>query len=124
MLLEQNVEAAPLKPLHQLLESRADPICRGVASAAEGPSPAGHLSDEKEGPRRRPPRDSAGNRNGGGGEPRKSDFRRRPFAMLIATLLLAAVAVGGYVYWDSARHLATTDDGNINQQLGAKQARP
>jgi membrane fusion protein (multidrug efflux system) len=44
--------------------------------------------------------------------PRKSLFRR-PLVLSLGALLLVSVAVGGYVYWDSASHFVTTDDAFI-----------
>jgi membrane fusion protein (multidrug efflux system) len=44
--------------------------------------------------------------------PRKGRLRR-PLALSLGALLLASVAGGGYLYWDSASHFETTDDAFI-----------
>jgi membrane fusion protein (multidrug efflux system) len=43
-------------------------------------------------------------------------FYRRPIEVLIGLIALVAVAIGGYVYWDYARHFETTDDAFIDSR--------
>ena len=49
---------------------------------------------------------------GKGDTPRKGASRRR-LALSLGALLLASVALGGYIYWDNASHYESTDDAFI-----------
>jgi membrane fusion protein (multidrug efflux system) len=40
-------------------------------------------------------------------------WRRHPFAVALGLFICAVAAAGGYVYWDYARHFASTDDSFI-----------
>ena len=47
------------------------------------------------------------------GDGSRANRPRRPLRASLAALLLASVAGGGYLYWDSASHYETTDDAFI-----------
>src|SRR5580658_546656 len=49
---------------------------------------------------------------GKGASPRKA-WSRRPSVLALGAVLLAAVAGGGYLYWDNASHFEATDDAFI-----------
>jgi membrane fusion protein (multidrug efflux system) len=74
------------------------PLSRDVPRETNGrpapPAPDGHGAPDKQDTPRK-------------GKP------RRPLALSLGALLLASVAGGGYVYWDSASHFQSTDDAFI-----------
>ena len=43
-------------------------------------------------------------------ETRAGFWRRHPFAVALGLIVCAFAAAGGYLYWDNARHFASTDD--------------
>jgi membrane fusion protein (multidrug efflux system) len=45
--------------------------------------------------------------------PRAGFLRRHPLAVALGLVLSIAAAAGGYLYWDNARHFASTDDSFI-----------
>jgi membrane fusion protein (multidrug efflux system) len=46
-------------------------------------------------------------------ETRAGFWRRHPFAVALGLFICAVAAAGGYLYWDYARHFASTDDSFI-----------
>jgi len=85
------------------------------AVRARGPAPQDHPADERpvvDSPPlhddRHPDQDDER-----ADETRAGFWRRHPFAVALGLLTCAVAAAGGYLYWDYARHFASTDDSFI-----------
>jgi len=46
-------------------------------------------------------------------------LRRHPFSVAVGLVVCACAAVGGYLYWDNARHFESTDDSFIAARQSA-----
>lgn len=105
-------------------EARAPAAARRPAAEEEVCGPRTRESGEARGralPDRRPGADSPADKPEGkpqtgdqsGNGPRGGLLRRRPIAVAIGAILLAAAVTAGYIYWDYAQRFESTDDAFI-----------
>jgi membrane fusion protein (multidrug efflux system) len=109
MALDENDWDAGFQPSSDLLERRHDPAPLQPASEARGPAPQPFRPHGREVADALPrPLATAPNRNA-----RPRGLLRRAAVAAPVAVAVAAVAAGGYLYWDDARHFETTDDAFI-----------
>src|SRR3954471_16124823 len=107
-----------------------DLMCRRTRDAvtAEGQGVSGIMSAQARTPEREsePGRSRQQDRDGDdarrdsdGQADRRGFLRRDPLVALVGLVALVAAALGGYFYWDYARHFESTDDAFIDaRQFG------
>jgi membrane fusion protein (multidrug efflux system) len=98
---------AEILPEHEVLDLPSEPVFDEHDGKARGAPPE---MKERLVPPPVEPRQQAGTQ--GDGKPRRKRFRRA-LQMSLGAFLLASVASGGYLYWDNAGHVASTDDAFI-----------
>jgi membrane fusion protein (multidrug efflux system) len=105
-MLDDSRTAEPL-PGHDVLDPQSEPVFAERDGEARGAPPEmkARLLPPPIEPQRRA-------RAQGDGKPRPRRFRRA-LQLSLGAFLLAAATSGGYLYWDDARHFASTDDAFI-----------
>jgi membrane fusion protein (multidrug efflux system) len=120
MMLRRDGRVPGEQPVREAPEPRSNPASAGGPAGLEGgdasdPAPQDRPSDGRSGEDARSAK-AEGEQQAGdesGDKPREGFLSRHPIAVVIGLILLAAVAVAGYVYWDNARHFESTDDAFI-----------
>src|SRR4051794_30263437 len=120
MVLRRDGRDPGEQPVREAPEARSIPASAGGPAGLAGgdarvPAPRDRLPDGRSGEdaRSAKPEGEQQAEDQSGDKPRKGLLSRHPIAGLIGVILLAAVAVAGYVYWDNARHFESTDDAFI-----------
>jgi membrane fusion protein (multidrug efflux system) len=106
----QQILEVPERPAHPTWDRARD----GTRNDARSRDLPEDVSEDRVRPRTAPEREQqAEEEKEGIDQARASFLRRNPYVVAIGVALLVVVAVGGYLYWDNARHFETTDDAFI-----------